>query len=278
MAFQPVIPLSGFVGWSFLQRTLPVQTETFRTNPELTRDVTRAREDFGSITSAEQLVEDRQLLKVALGAFGLENDLNNKAFIQKILEDGTEASDALSNRLADKRYKAFAEAFDFSSLGISNLQLPSFVEEVVEDYQTRSFEIAVGEQNNDMRLAFTFERELSKLGNDDMSEDAKWFTIMGNPPLREVFETALNMPDGFGALDLDQQLEEFKDRLSSRIGSADISTFADPEQRESMVRLYLLQSELASGPAATTPDFAALTLLSGNTNASSGLLQTALLR
>ena len=40
--------------------------------------------------SAADLVADRRLLKVALGAFGLEGEIDKKAFIRKVLEEGTD--------------------------------------------------------------------------------------------------------------------------------------------------------------------------------------------
>lgn len=276
MTFQPIVPIGGYIGWNFLQRTLPAQQESFQAAPEITRDVAHVRAELGNVVSAEELVGDRQLLKVALGAYGLQDDLNNKAFIQQILEGGTEDSSALANRLADKRYYAFAEAFGFGDGGIPAPQQPDFAEQLIDDYYTRSFEIAVGDVNNDMRLAFTLEREITELAASASTEDTKWFTLMGNPPLRQVFETALGLPDGFGTLDIDQQLEVFQDRLFSATGSSDISQFTDADSRADMVQLFLLRSEIRNGPSANTPGMAALTILSSVSSPSSGLLQTAL--
>lgn len=274
MSFQPVLPLGGYVGWQFLQRTLPAQSESFRAGAELSRDVAHARAEMGSALTVDQIVEDRQLLKVALGAFGLQDDLQNRAFIRQILADGTSDPAALSNRLADKRYNDFAKAFGFGEAALPKTLQPEFVEQLVEDYQIRAFEIAVGEQNTDMRVAFTFAREIQDLAAEDTSADTKWFTVMGNPPLRKAFEVALGLPDEFASLDIDQQLGVFKDRLNSFLGDGDIAQFTDPDQRDAFIRLYMVRSELAAGPQANTPGMAALTLLS-NAVPSASLLQSA---
>lgn len=276
MSFQPVIPLGGYVGWQFLQRTLPAQSESFRAGAELSRDVAHAKAEMGSILTAEEIVEDRQLLKVALGAFGLQDDLQNRAFVTKILADGTSDPEALSNRLADKRYSDFAKAFGFGEASLPKTLQPEFVEQLVEDYQIRAFEIAVGAQNNDMRVAFAFAREIQDLAAEETSLDTKWFTIMGNPPLRKAFEVALGLPDKFASLDIDQQLGVFKERLQSFLGDEDIAQFTDAGQRDAFIRLYMVRSELAAGPQANTPGMAALTLLS-NAVPSSALLQSAYL-
>ena len=69
------------------------------------------------MTSAADLVADRRLLKVALGAFGLEGEIDKKAFVRKILEEGTADPASLANRLTDKSYYKLAEAFGFGDLG-----------------------------------------------------------------------------------------------------------------------------------------------------------------
>ena len=89
MSYTPAIPLSGYAGWAFLKRTMPTQQASFNAAPQNKRDEDYFREKIGTINTAEQLVNDRRLLRVALGAFGLDKDINNKFFIQKVLQDGT---------------------------------------------------------------------------------------------------------------------------------------------------------------------------------------------
>ncbi|NQZ71448.1 MAG: DUF1217 domain-containing protein, partial [Dinoroseobacter sp.] len=108
MSFQPIVPFGGFAGWKFLQRTQEAQRETHSQNAATQRETTYFKERITTIQSAEALVSDRTLRKVALGAFGLEADLDNTFFIKKILEDGTTNPKALSNRLSDKRYLAMS--------------------------------------------------------------------------------------------------------------------------------------------------------------------------
>ena len=88
---------------------------------------------------------DRQLLKVALGAFGLDSEIDKKAFIRKILEEGTTAPTALANRLTDKSYHKLSAAFGFGDPGGANTGDDGFAAKIVEAYKTRAFEAAVGE-------------------------------------------------------------------------------------------------------------------------------------
>ena len=103
MTFQPTLPLGGVAGWQFLSRTLPTQKAAHAANTQLDRETQYFREKIGNITTAADLVADRTLLKVALGAFNLQDDLPNKYFIQKILEGGVLSTDSLANRIRRSR-------------------------------------------------------------------------------------------------------------------------------------------------------------------------------
>ena len=246
MTFQPVVPLGGLPGWAFLNRTFERQAEVFNAAPVLTRDTAYFEQNIGNVLTADQLVSDRRLLQVALGAFGLEDDINSKAFVRQILEEGSTADDALANRLADARYTKLTDAFGFGEPGLPNTREPGFGARIAAQFRQREFEIAVGEQDQSLRLAMNAQRELGEIASADSSQDARWLRILGTPPLREVFETALQMPEGFVNLDLDRQLEIFQDRAARRLGLTDIGQLADEDTRESVIRQYLVQDQIAS--------------------------------
>ncbi|MHC0051960.1 DUF1217 domain-containing protein [Actibacterium sp. D379-3] len=261
MSFQPVVPLGGFAGWRFLERTMEAQKAAHDTTPAMARDVDYFRENIGKITSAEALVADRRLLSVALGAFGLDDDIDNRFFIQKVLSDGTLEDGALANKLADKSYFKLSEAFGFGDFDVPNTQLSNFADKITSAYQTRQFEIAVGDQNADMRLALNLTRDLTELAANDSSDETKWYSVMGSEPLRTVFETAFGLPPEFAALDIDKQLTMFRDRADRIFGNGEVSQFQDPEKMEELLRLFLVRAELNNTAASFSPASTALTLL-----------------
>jgi len=258
MTYQPIIPLQGFAGWKFLERTIETQQQAFNESFQVQRVTESFREKIGQITTAEELVNDRELLQVALGAFGLEADIDNKYFIQKVLEDGTLDDDALANRLSDKSYLAMSQAFGFGDFPIPNTALSTFADDIIERYETKSFEVAVGEVNDDMRLALNFNNSLSDVVESNSGQDAQWFAILGSPPLRAVFEAALGLPPSIGVIDIDQQLDAFKQSARSNFGTDDVSELANPDDEDKMIRLFLLRSQvdtfsgLSSGSVALT--------------------------
>jgi len=263
MSFQPVVPFSGYSGWAFLKRTESVQREAFAKSPTVERDIDYFTQNISKINSAEDLVSDHRLLSVALKAFGLESDINSKFFIRKVLDDGTLAPDALSNRLTDKRYLELSKAFGFGDFDTPNTKLSDFPNKIRAAYLEQSFEVAVGEQDENMRLSLGTERELADVLSKDLSDNGRWYTIMGNPPLRKVFETALGLPSSFGALDLDLQLKTFREKAQRVFGGAEVSQFSEPEKQEKLVRMFLVRAEINSGSIGFSPGAAALTLLRG---------------
>jgi len=259
--FQPVLPLSGLSGWIMLNRTLETQTAAFNAAPEITRDTEYFEATIASVSTAEELVSDRRLLRVALGAFGLEDDLGNRFLIRKVLEGGVADPQSLANALSDDRYAQLSEAFGFGSpvFGPRTAE-PGFGAEIITKFRARSFEVAVGNQDESLRLAMNAERELEGIGLDSASENARWFQIMGTPPLRAVFETAFGLPTGFGQLDIDRQLDEFKGAARDKLGVESMDEFADPDTRERLIQTYLLREQVRN-ISGLSPQSIALTLL-----------------
>ncbi|MCF8510048.1 MAG: DUF1217 domain-containing protein [Rhodobacteraceae bacterium] len=244
MTFTPALPLTGYAGWTFLKRTAVVQKAVLNAQPEIKRDEAYFREKIGKIDTAAELVADRRLLKVALGAFGLENDINSKAFIQKVLEGGSLNSDGLASKLADKQYLKLSAAFGFGDFSTPRNKLSDFPEKIISAYKTRSFEVAVGEQNDDLRLAMNAEREVAELAaKSSSSNDARWYSVLGSTPLRRVFEKALGLPTSFATLDIDKQLAVMKDKAKSQLGSDQLADFTDAASMEKLLRRFLIRSE-----------------------------------
>lgn len=261
MSFAPALPLSGYAGWTLLKRTMTAQTAAFSASPEIRNDEAYFRARIGSVKTAEQLVSDRRLLKVALGAFGLEGDINNRFFIRKVLEDGTLKTDALANKLADKSYQKLSSAFGFGNFAIPSTQISDFADKIITAYRARSFEAAVGQQDANLRLAMNAERELKDLAGKSSSENTKWYTVLGSTPLRKVFETALGLPQAFGSLDIDQQLAVVRSKAKSQLGIDKISDFASPEAMDKLLRRFLIRGEVNVLGGGTSAAQNALTIL-----------------
>ncbi|WP_245710721.1 DUF1217 domain-containing protein [Citreimonas salinaria] len=200
------------------------------------------------------------MLRVALGAFGLQDDIDSKFFIRKILEEGTTERSALANKLADERYKAFSKAFGFGNPRGPGTSAPGFAEDIVAKFRQQSFEVAVGESDQSLRLALNFERGLTEINESGSSENAQWFRLMGTPPMRTVLEKALNLPKTFGQLDIDVQKQVFQDKAQARFGTDKISEMLEPDVMKKIVQTYLLQEQIGLFQATSSGQIA-ITLL-----------------
>lgn len=246
MSFTPIMPTGGYAGWKFLQRTLEKQQTAYAASGPIQRDDAQFRARIGQVRTAENLVSDRGLLGVALGAFGLDADIDNRFFIRKVLEEGTLDEGSLANRLSDKRYRDFSKAFGFGDYSTPRTVLSDFPDEILSRYRAMQFEASVGEVDADMRLALATQRELPLLAAQDSKETTKWYSIIGSPSLSLAFQKALGLPASIGALDIDQQVAAYQKKAQTAFGTSDPAIFADPARTEGFVRQMLLRSEIAT--------------------------------
>lgn len=262
MTYRPVIPVGGFAGWKLLKRTQASQSETFSNSPAIRRDEIHFRDNIRNITAPEELVSDRRLLKVALGAFGLDGDINNKFFVSKVLKEGIFDKASFANRLSDKRYFALSKAFGFADTSPPRTQLSDFADEIIDQYRNRQFEIAVGEVDVNMRLAMAAQRDISEIAAKSGTPRSKWYSVMASPSLSNVLRTSLGLPESVGALDVDQQVEIYATKSKQVFGSEDPSYFNSPENVEVLVKRFFLRSEI-SQDLGISRNAAALALLKG---------------
>lgn len=261
MSFTPAIPLGGLAGLRFLERTGESQRAAHAQSPEIQRNIAYFKENIGTVSSAKELVADRRLLTVVMGSYGLGDEVDKRAFIQRILEDGVDTPGTLGSRLNNEAYKSMARDLkldtDTPRTGWLTTQ-----DKIVSNYLEQSFEISVGEQSESLRLALDFKRRAG-----DVSERG-WFAFMGDSPMRSVLETALNLPSDIGSLDIDKQKELFENRALRVFGSKDPEIFQDPAILDKAVSRYLVMDQALNGSiGANVRGSTALTLLS---NISSG--------
>lgn len=258
---RPAVGTGGLTGWRVLQRTTGQQLAALARDPQVARERARFESGRANYASAEALVGDYQMLKVALTAFGLEADLPNKAFIRKVLESDLSDPKSLANRLSDKRYLRFAETFGLGAGGTR--PAPGSVAARVSDlYLKREFERRVGEVDDNLRLAMNAQRELALLAGRASTDRTKWFEVMGTTPLRQVMEGALGLPKEAVRLPIDRQADLFAEAASRRFGIASFKDLQDPATLSRLLDSFLARTSVQTATAAG-PYSAALTILRG---------------
>lgn len=241
------LPLTGYAGWAFLKRTQDRQMAMLDASPVSQKDEQHFRDRIGQIETAADLVADRRLLSVALGAFGLTDDLQNRYFIRKVLESDTLDPKSLASKLGDKRYAELAEAFGFGTFETPRSKLSDFPDEILEKYRIQRFETAVGEVNSSFRIALYAEHAVPELASSGSHDRTNWYKVVGSEPLRNLFQTAFGLPASFGRLDVDQQVSTLRGKAKAMFGASELSQFSQPEKLDRLLKQYLIRAELSEG-------------------------------
>ncbi len=264
MSFQPSVPLTGIGGWRLLQKTEATQRAAFANTPSVKRDIAHFRANIAEAKTAADLVADPQLLRVALGALGLEDEAGKFALVRRALEQGVSDPGSFANRMVDPKWKRFVKAFGYGDLVGAQVAAPGFADKIASAYEARRFESALGESDESLRLALNFRREIQRFADGASPDGYTWFEALGDRPVRAVLEGAFGLPTSFGKLDIDQQRDAMKDKTRSLLGSSSLAVFKDEAAVEKLLNRYLARTAAENGPSATTRGAAALTLLSSS--------------
>lgn len=258
--FQPVIPLSGLGGWNFLQSTYDRQLETFSSATQIKSDTDYLTEKLAERMPVEDFLSDGRLRRITLTAFGLEGEDWKVGFHRKVLDEVQDLESTFLARLNNPQYTRFAEALQpiDGELVLSSDQ----VEEIAARYAAESFELAVGEQDDSMRLSLNYLSEVQELVTEGSTDTANMFKLLGSLPMREVLTTALNLPSDISNLDIDDQAVIFQERLSSQFQVSSLQDLKNPETIERVVQRYQAIQSISQNSVSTSSASTALTLLS----------------
>jgi hypothetical protein len=191
-------------------------------------------ENIGSVRSIDDFFADDRLYSYAMKAFGLGEMTYAKAFIRKILEEGTDDSTSLANRLADPRYRELATAFNFKRYGEATTSFGRTQQGTVDRYVRLTLEEEAGIQNEGVRLALYFQRKAPDI--------QRTMDLLADPALLKVVQTALSISPLTAGADIDKQAEMIAGRL-------DVADLKDPEKLDEFLARFTSLWELQNGPA-----------------------------
>ncbi|HIG21659.1 MAG TPA: DUF1217 domain-containing protein [Henriciella sp.] len=258
---QLAIPMSGLAGWSFLQSTYNRQLETFSDSASVKNDRSYMTEKLSKPVSLDDFMSDRRLLRVTMTAFDLGGEEWKGGFIRKVLEEAATPDSTFLERLNNPAYTKFAQTFAFED-GTLSLAADK-IEQLGENFETAAFRIAVGDVDENMRLSLNYQQKIVDIAGTGSSNDAIAYRILGNPPVKAVLETALNLPSDLSKQPIEKQAEILRDKLRSSFGISDLSQLTDPDNVNAVIRRFHVMEKVNNGPSAMTPGYTALTLLGG---------------
>ncbi|NBC31435.1 MAG: DUF1217 domain-containing protein [Alphaproteobacteria bacterium] len=223
--------MPGLLMFNSLKQTQSQQFQAFKEQPLIKRDLDYFTDNIKKIESADDLLNDFQMKKFLLEAFGLEEDIYKNAFIKKILTDDLGGDDALAYKMRDTRYADMATALRLDT-GTSILKDSEAMGKIGARWLVNGFEKDLGEQNVAVREAMYFRRQAPKI--KDM------YQVLGDRPLRKVAFTIAGLPEQIAA----QPVEKQKAALEQRFK---IEDFKEPVYVDNLMRQFLAIEDAKSG-------------------------------
>ncbi|GIL37843.1 DUF1217 domain-containing protein [Roseiterribacter gracilis] len=172
-----------------------------------------------TITSIDQLMSDPKLLKTVLTTYGLESEAQYPARLRALLTQDPSNPQSLVNRLVDPRFSQIVKDLSFFNGPPAGFKDQAYIAKFTQTYETNVFEENLGAQDPALREAAYFIRNIGNVTSP--------FQILGDNVLRDVVQTALQLPSGFAGLDVDQQAAILTSRLNLKSLQNTIAQNAD---------------------------------------------------
>ena len=220
--------------YRFVTNDLTRSLQTTSKQPQVARQTENYLADIGKIKSIDDFVKNDRVYRYAMQAFGLDDMMYAKAMVKKILTEGLESSTALANRLNDTRFKELASVFNFKTYGETTTDSTDAKQGVVDRFVRLQLENQNGQQNEGVKLALYFARKAPNLTST--------LGILADKNLLKVAQTALNIPETTGLMDLDKQAAMYAKRF-------DIADFKDPAKLDKFIIRFTAQWEMANNSA-----------------------------
>jgi hypothetical protein len=157
------------------------------------------------VKSADDLLKNDRLFTYAMTAFGLGDMIYAKAFMRKILTEGIDDRSSFALQLADPRFRAFAETFNFSRHGAATTAFDRAQQGTVERFVRVGLERDAGRADEGVRLALYFQRRAPEVGSV--------YGLMSDAALYKVVRTALGLPAALSGVDIDRQASIIRGRI-----------------------------------------------------------------
>ena len=215
--------------------------------PQVARDIAAFQAAVASAKTPADLLSNPAALKVILTANGLGDQVGNDALAQQALLSDPSQSDSLANQLSttNSAWLSTANLYDFATKGLSVISSPQVQSTIANAYAEVTWRQSLDATTPGLSNALTFLSEGSTITSVDQ--------ILGDPILRTVFTTALNIPAQIAF----QPLEAQERAISSAV---DITRFQDPSFVQSFAQQYLLAEQAAnsSSSSSSTTDLSTL--------------------
>jgi hypothetical protein len=199
--------------------------------PQVQRTIAAFQAAVSSATSAATLLQNPAVMNVLLTANGLADQIPYTALAQKALLSNPSDPNSLVNQLTDTRWAPVVKLYNFATEGLTVLQNPQVQATLANAYAEVTWRQSLDATTPGLSNAMTFRSEASTITSVDQ--------ILGDPIMRTVVTTALNIPEQIAFQDLTAQEKAISDRV-------DITKFQDPHFVDTFTQQYLIAAQANS--------------------------------
>lgn len=211
--------------------------------PDVARAISQFTAAVKGATSVQQLLQNPAVLQVLLTANGLGDQTQFTALAQKALMSDPKDPNSLVNQLSDTRWQSVVDIYQFATEGLKVIQNPSTITTIANAYAEVTWRDSLDAATPGLSNALTFRQEASTITSVDQ--------ILGDPIMRTVVTTALNIPLQIAF----QPLEAQEKAISSRL---DLTRFKDPHFVETFTQQYLINAQQAASGTGSATDLSSL--------------------
>ncbi|MGL3606114.1 DUF1217 domain-containing protein [Rhizobium sp. G187] len=221
------------------------------------------QEKIQTITTVDELLADRDVVDVVLGAFGFDPEEVTDDFLKQIFNSDLSDPKSFVFTQTESRWAEMVASFNFDAEGnltrdtAGTVQQRGETMETVNAYLRQTLEETEGESNEAVRLALYFQRAAPDV------TDA--YSLIADDALMEVFRITFGYSDEFSNMDVDMQAKVIEDNL-------DLQELQDPEKMERFIQRFTAMYDVENADVSSS----ALTVLTGggSTGISADLLMS----
>lgn len=205
-------------------------------DPVVKRETDYYNATIKSIKTIDEFVKNDRVFKYAMKAYGLEDMAYAKAFIKKMLQEGSTNPLSMANKMSNPLYKAFVQAFDFARKGSAATSAASATTETVQKYIQQTLETQEGSANQGVQLALYFKRKASSI--------TKPLEILADKAILKFVQTTFNIPEASSRADLDIQVRNLEKVLN-------VKDFQDPKKVDRLIQRFSVMWDMKNAAPET---------------------------
>jgi len=126
--------VSTYFSYNYISHHLKQSLTRVEQQADIAKEAAYYKANIGKVKTVDDFMKDYRLYHYAMKAYGLEDMAYAKAFMKKVLESDLSDGTSFVNKLVDKRYREFAEAFSFNGTGTPVAQSEDQTDEMIGLY------------------------------------------------------------------------------------------------------------------------------------------------